>query len=553
MAISPKNRLTITYWVALGLIALLSVISYALMHVSLQTKEADSRLLNLAGRQRMLSERLIKTSLILEHPQRNKPFDQNVGELGQIFDEWVQIQEGLEKGDKNIGLPGKNSPAAQKILDEMHQSYIILKKAFELILNVKFEELNMRPKIKIAIDMLVSYDEMYAKYMNDLIYQYDREAYQRLQRSQFLAFGVGILTLIVLALELVFIFRPTVRKTVDYLSEIQENNIELNKLQQLNEENMKKLSEFNNELQEKNDILQKATTVLDVKNNEIRRQRDHLAEQSKELTIKNDHIVNSLRYASRIQEATLPEMKEWARFIDESMILYQPRDIVSGDFYWFTEKKTSNSLSPADRQLILAVADCTGHGVPGALMTMLGGALLNEIVTEKNISNPALILKYLNKKVIEQLKHNQSLENDKKRLHSEGMDIGIVNISFPDGTVSFAGAHHSLLQIRNGEPILHRGSKISIGSTHHRMEKEFELIELKAQTGDTFYMYSDGFSDQYGEETKRKYMSKRFRDFLIDISPLPLEIQHQKLKTELETWKGSAHQTDDILVLAWRW
>ncbi len=553
MAISPQNRLTITYWVALGLIALLSIIGYILMHVSLQTKETDSRLLNLAGRQRMLSERLIKTSLILEHPQRNKPFDQNVGELGQIFDEWVQIQDGLEKGDKNIGLPGKNTPQAEKILNEMHQSYTILKKAFELILNVKFEEISMRPKIKIAIDMLVSYDEIYSKHMNDLIYQYDKEAHQRLQRSQFLAFGVGILTLLVLALELIFIFRPSVKKTVDYLSEIQNNNIELNKLQVLNEENMKKLSEFNDELQGKNGILQEATRVLDIKNNEIRRQRDHLAEQSKELTIKNDHIINSLRYASRIQEATLPEMKEWARFVDESMILYEPRDIVSGDFYWFTEKKSTNSINPADRQLILAVADCTGHGVPGALMTMLGGALLNEIVIEKNITNPAEILKDLNKKIIEQLKHNQSLENDKKRLHSEGMDIGIVNISFPDGIVTFAGAHHALLQVRNGEAIIHKGSKISIGSTHHRMEKDFDLIELKAQTGDTFYMYTDGFSDQYGEESKRKYMSKRFREFLIDISTLPLPMQQKRLQNELNTWKGGAHQTDDILVLAWRW
>ncbi|TAE75617.1 MAG: hypothetical protein EAZ85_02160 [Bacteroidetes bacterium] len=553
MAVSPQNRLTITYWVALGLIALLSIVSYVLMYASLQTKEADSRLLNLAGRQRTLSERLIKTSLILEHPQRNKPFDQNVGELGQIFDEWVQIQEGLEKGDKNIGLPGKNSYAAQKIIDEMHQSYTILKKAFELILNVKFEERNMRPKIKIAIDMLVSYDEKYAKYMNDLIYQYDKEAYQRLQRSQFLAFGVGILTLIVLALELIFIFRPAVRKTVKYLSEIQENNIQLNKLQTLNEQNMTKLSEFNDELQQKNSILEEATKVLDIKNSEIRRQRDHLAEQSKELTIKNDHIINSLRYASRIQEATLPEMREWARFVDESMILYQPRDIVSGDFYWFAEKKSTNAISAADRQLILAVGDCTGHGVPGALMTMLGGALLNEIVNEKNITNPAEILKNLNKKIIEQLKHNQSLENEKKRLHSEGMDIGIVNISFPDGIITFAGAHHGLLQIRNREAIVHKGSKISIGSTHHRMEKDFDLVELKSQTGDTFYMFSDGFSDQYGEESKRKYMSKRFREFLIAISTLPLSAQEKKIKEELAQWKGQAHQTDDILLLAWRW
>jgi serine phosphatase RsbU (regulator of sigma subunit) len=553
MPLNPKNRLTLTYWIALSLIALLSIVSYILMRVSLQTKEADSRLLNLAGRQRMLSERLIKTALILEHPLRNKPFDENKGELEQSFDQWVQIQIGLEKGDKHIGLPGKNSPEATKILNEMYQSFSILKKAFEIILNTQYEEFNMRPKIKIAIDMLVSYDEKYGKYMNDLIDLYDKEAKQRLERSQYLAFSVGILTLIVLALELIFIFRPSVRKTIEYLTEIQESNIKLEKMQKLNQENMVKLSEFNEQLQDKNSILEEATKVLDIKNKEIRRQKDYLENQSKELTIKNENILNSLRYARRIQEAILPETKEWEKFFDETMVFYQPKDIVSGDFYWFSEKKYSNLLNPVHRQLILVVADCTGHGVPGALMTMLGSALLNEIVNEKNITNPAEILFHLDKKIIEQLKHNNSLDTERKRLHNEGMDIGVVNISFPDGTIKFAGSHHDLLQVKNGNMIVHKGNKIAIGSTHHRVEKNFELTETKAQNGDTFYMFTDGFPDQYGELLQRKYMSKRFKEFITSIAHLPLSIQKEKLQEEFEDWKGKANQTDDILIVGWRW
>jgi len=256
----------------------------------------------------------------------------------------------------------------------------------------------------------------------------------------------------------------------------------------------------------------------------------------------NNSTMQSIRYAKRIQEAVLPSHKKMTENFSDSFIFYEPRDIVSGDFYWFTQ---------IEGMKIIAAVDCTGHGVPGAFMTMMGNDLLNNVVNDKGIIEPSEILIELDKKVQKTL----NIENaGRKSVQSrnDGMDLAIVAIKEKTQTILFAGAKSPLFHIQNGEPHLIKGSKFPIGSSQFSHKKVFETKLLNYQKGDMFYIYSDGFQDQFGGEEGRKYLSKRFRQFLIRISHHPLKEQRRMLKKELRNWQNRQKQTDDILVIGFK-
>ena len=256
---------------------------------------------------------------------------------------------------------------------------------------------------------------------------------------------------------------------------------------------------------------------------------------------KNENITDSLKYAQRIQKAILGSEEEILCNFKEGFIFFKPKDIVSGDFFWFSQL-FFNTAKKSSRRILIA-ADCTGHGVPGAFI--MGNALLDEIVNERGITIPHLILHELDKKILATLQKQNFNQND-------GMDMVVLVIEEKDDNtkqVHWAGAKNPLYYIRNGEIHQIKGDKFPIGGNPLKNSKIFCTHTLTLEEGDIFYLFTDGFQDQFGGEENKKYMVKRFRNFLFNISQLPMNEQHEKIAQEFSSWKGKREQTDDVLVM----
>ncbi len=278
------------------------------------------------------------------------------------------------------------------------------------------------------------------------------------------------------------------------------------------------------------------TIDLEKANTQIQKQRDVAREQRDQIGVQKKEITDSIHYAERIQRSVLPASAKVKQQLTDGFILFKPRDIVSGDFYWFTE---------IDHRLIIVAADCTGHGVPGAFMSMLGISFLNEIVNKNHIHDADLILNHLRDHIIEALQQ-KGMEGEAK----DGMDMAICVINKEVNTLQFAGANNPLYIIRKGELEHIKGDKMPV-AIHLKMQ-DFEKHEIKYKEGDTFYIFSDGFADQFGGPDGKKFKYKPFKDLLVEIYEKPMEEQEQILDKTFEDWKGEQEQLDDVVILGFR-
>lgn len=260
-----------------------------------------------------------------------------------------------------------------------------------------------------------------------------------------------------------------------------------------------------------------------------------VAERTKELAEKNKDITSSIEYAKRIQEAILPSKDVIFSKLKKVFILYKPKDIVSGDFYWFAEKNSFN---------IFAVVDCTGHGVPGAFMSMIGHNLLHQIVLEKGIIEPGEILNHLHKGVQESLRQGQNEINT-----NDGMDVSLIAVNYKDKIVKWAGANRPLVLIKSdGEYLKYDGNKFPVGGAQLDVNRQFTTHEVNVNNAMT-YMFSDGYADQFGGDKGKKFMVKRFNDLLSVIYHKNPEQQRKELENSFEQWKINHEQVDDVLVV----
>ncbi|MGD1842083.1 MAG: PP2C family protein-serine/threonine phosphatase, partial [Thermonemataceae bacterium] len=247
-------------------------------------------------------------------------------------------------------------------------------------------------------------------------------------------------------------------------------------------------------------------------------------------------MIASIRYAQRIQEATLPTQKRLKKYLPEHFILYKPRDIVSGDFYWFLKKQG---------KAFLVVADCTGHGVPGAFMAMLGITSLNYLIGVNDLTAPAKILKKLDGQISAAL--NQKTE---KNLNYDGMVLAMCVFDFEQRKLTFASAERPLYIVRGKHLTKIQGNKHIIGGNIVETTKSFTQQEVPIEKNDMLYLFSDGYTDQFGGGIKKKkFSTRRFQNLLCDIAHLPPEEQSIMLEKTLQEWQGSHPQIDDILVV----
>jgi serine phosphatase RsbU (regulator of sigma subunit) len=250
-----------------------------------------------------------------------------------------------------------------------------------------------------------------------------------------------------------------------------------------------------------------------------------------------DQQVASLRYAGMIQRALMPDPEFLEGLLKDYFILFLPKNIVSGDFYYAYSNRDF---------MCIAAGDCTGHGVPGALLTILGISFLNEIFQSKNKLKANRILNLTREKVMKAL--NQRGDNSETK---DSIDIGLCLIEFSTGNMQFAGANRPLIMIRNGELTEFKSDKMTLGVAPLK-EQSFTNIEIETKPGDAFYLFSDGYPDQFGELTNKKFKLIHFKRIIESVSGLPMAKQKKRLEQSFNEWKGNEEQIDDVLVFGFQ-
>ncbi len=264
---------------------------------------------------------------------------------------------------------------------------------------------------------------------------------------------------------------------------------------------------------------------------------EKITRQREELELKNRNITDSLVYASYMQQALLPSEDFFKSIIPDSFIFFKPKDIVSGDFYWITKK---------DDRIFVVAADCTGHGVPGALMSMIGVELLNKLILDQDIMQPSEILGILGKGIARTF---GSENYDKSTLLKDGMDIGLCAIDEKKAEIQYSGAFFPMYIIRDNKLTEIKGDRMSVGVPG---ELSFTNKTMKMEPGDIIYMFSDGYADQFGGPNNKKFMYRRFRHLLLTIHRFPMDEQKIIIQDSIETWRRESEQVDDMIVIGIR-
>jgi serine phosphatase RsbU (regulator of sigma subunit)/HAMP domain-containing protein len=269
---------------------------------------------------------------------------------------------------------------------------------------------------------------------------------------------------------------------------------------------------------------------------EMVRQKEEVERQSRKVVELYKNVTDSIRYAKRLQESILPPERRIKELLPESFVFYRPKDIVSGDFYWFDR---------VGEKVVFAAVDCTGHGVPGAFMSLVGHNGLNQAVREHGLVRPSEVLRDLNRRAFE------ALHKDRDQFVRDGMDMALCTLDPGDLMLEYSGANCPLYLVRNGQVLQYAPDKMPIGG-FELQGKAFTDHRIQLQKGDVVYIFSDGYADQFGGPRGKKFLYRRFRELLVEIHGMPMERQKIMLLEALNQWKGAHEQVDDILVIGMR-
>jgi serine phosphatase RsbU (regulator of sigma subunit) len=293
-----------------------------------------------------------------------------------------------------------------------------------------------------------------------------------------------------------------------------------------------------NHYEENLKLLQRA---LELSSIELNQAKNRISATLSELNEKNEDLLSSIHYARLIQEAILPSEDRFRSVLPESFVFHAPRDIVSGDFYWLQEYED---------KILVAAVDCTGHGVPGAFMSIIGNNALNAAVREEGLTTPSLILDSLNRGVSSTLR-SQSNSSESAGI-KDGMDIALVSIDYKNKKVEYAGAYNPLYVIRDGKLLETKGDKFPIGLAQDDDVRLFTNHSFDLKEGDCVYIFSDGYPDQFGGPQGKKFKYDNFRSLLFKIHELSPRKQLKMVQQGFADWKGDLPQLDDVLLIGLR-
>lgn len=302
------------------------------------------------------------------------------------------------------------------------------------------------------------------------------------------------------------------------------------------EEAIEEIQSKNNDLKSRHEEIIAQRDHIEQQHEEIQSQRDMALKQRDRITEQQQEIQDNIQYASRIQQALFPPVELIQQLLPKHFILNKPKDIVSGDFYWVSQNRNKT---------IIAVSDCTGHGISGAMMSMLGTAFLNEIINKNDVTNSSKILEQLRERVISSLHQNINHNLEYSR---DGMDISIGILDILDNTLEYSGANNPLYLFRKGELLEFKPDKMPIG-IHEFYNEPFNTHKIQLEKGDTIFMFSDGYVDQFGGNKGKKLKYTRFKAMLNDLLTIPYSERSKKMESEFEAWRGENEQIDDVLVL----
>ena len=420
---------------------------------------------------------------------------------------------------------------------------ITLSKEEVLIMKERFEKHDSAQifKRKNKHNQKLYYTYLYIERSNSDLYEGavvriigDRAHEDRLLRREMIEFislfGITMIIVVILLYRKTRVITHPIKKLVSKVNRITDGHLneraevignnEIATLSQKFNSMIEELESYYNELEQK-----------------VKDRTAEVVRQKELIEVKNKHIMDSIHYAKRIQNAMLPPDDFVKKVLPESFVLYRPKDIVSGDFYWMT--KSGNLI-------IYAAVDCTGHGVPGAFMSIVGHNQLNAAVDIKKAKKASDILDFLNEGVVETLRETGKAEKSSVK---DGMDLALCVVDLDNLKLQFAGAHNPLIIIRDDEVIQIKGDRHAIGRGISEELQKFTNHEVELKKGDVLYTFSDGYPDQFGGEDGRKFMVKKFRQLLLEIHKKPIQEQEHILEDVLEKWKGDREQIDDILVI----
>ncbi len=454
-----------------------------------------------------------KSDMYLVHPDYHEVYGGLFRKMKSAPDEKVTAQFEYKTKDGNyiwVEATGTNCMANPAI----HGYIINLRDITER--RRAEQEQRMRSKMQAlsenSPDLITRLEDEIISYINPVIENYTGKSPQWFlnRKVQEVELDNSILNNWLQIVEQVNTSRQTVATEMDFPSELGKRVMQVNAIPEFDENN-----QLESVLVVSHDITDRKMIELEIQN-------------------KNKKITESINYAKRIQSAILPNTRVISRVLPDSFILYKPRDVVSGDFPWYMQLKD---------EVFIAAVDCTGHGVPGALLSLIGYFLLNDIVRSRKVTEPGVILDLLDEGV------TKTLRQDEEATTKDGMDIALCKINLNTYEVAYAGAHRPLYVMRNGAMEEIKGNKFPIGGGIFKNQTNFTTTHLQLQKGDSIYFSSDGYPDQFGGPEGRKFGPKKVREIIERVHSLSMREAAIIFENEWENWRGNTKQTDDVLLI----
>jgi sigma-B regulation protein RsbU (phosphoserine phosphatase) len=524
-------------------------------------------LLGILARRAFVSERFTiegKTKRLKKYTYQSTNDGMYIVELGVYSSKADEVIEAIRNRLTEISSKQQNINAVDLYLGaenpfSLNKSAALSDDQRDLLLNVFSTKKNQKI-MEVENGKTMSYEYIYMYRENTNLYKdavirivSDKTAEIAFLRNELLKsiliFAAMIIAVIVLIFKKTQVITSPIKKLVDNVNRITDGNLHERATVEGNNEITTLSKQFNLMLEKLEELytglerkVAERTAEVVAQKEEIESQRDNLAEKNirletayKEIEEQKKHITDSIHYAKRIQNAILPPDEYVKELLPQSFILYKPKDIVSGDFYWLSKK---------DDFTYFAAVDCTGHGVPGAFMSIVGNDQLNYAVNVKGARKASEILNELNKGVTNSLRQQRGVSNVK-----DGMDIALCAIDHQSETLQFAGAFNPLYHYRNGKLVITKGNKFPIGAFLEEDLQLFDNQEIPYQKGDRFYIFSDGYADQFGGPKGKKLKYKQFQEKLMEIHQKPMEEQKTILDAYIMEWMGELEQIDDILII----